>query len=113
MIGRAFPFLASAGFIVVILTGCGGISGPPPVTEKMAASVRGPHANVPTLNSGRRLFVSRCIECHVLPAIKEHAADAWPGLVSKMSARADLTPSERGALLSYILAAHDSSAAPP
>ena len=59
-----------------------------------------------TLAAGRKVFVSRCIECHALPEIAAHPATAWPGLVQRMAKRADLTPTEHDALLAYILAAH-------
>lgn len=71
----------------------------------MVGSARQQRANETTLVAGRAVFVSRCIECHVLPAIAEHSADAWPAIIGRMSSRADLKPAEREALLAYILAA--------
>lgn len=90
--------------IAGLLSGCGGTSGPPTVSPAMIAASRG-HADLQVLAAGRKVFVNRCIECHVLPAINEHSASAWPPIIAKMSARADLTPNERDALVSYILAA--------
>jgi cytochrome c5 len=91
-----------------LLAGCGTTSpDAPAVTPSIIARANGQHASGPQLNTGRNLFVGRCIECHSLPAINEHAAEAWPAIVRKMSARAGLTPAEREALLAYILAAHE------
>lgn len=64
------------------------------------------HSDAQTLNAGRKVFVNRCIECHVLPSINRYPANAWPGLVDAMSARADLTRAEHEALIAYILAVH-------
>lgn len=57
------------------------------------------------LNEGRSLFVSRCIECHVLPEIAEHSANEWPHLVDTMAKRADLKAEEHRAVIAYLLAA--------
>lgn len=92
--------------LAALFSGCTGTSGPPLVTPAIVASARGEKADLQTLNAGRNVFVNRCIECHVLPSINEHPASAWPGLVSKMSTRADLTKAEHEALLAYILAVH-------
>jgi len=56
------------------------------------------------LREGRTLFVSRCIECHTLPAVSRYNAAAWPRLVDKMSGRANLKPAERDAIVAYLLA---------
>ena len=55
------------------------------------------------LREGRALFVPRCIECHALPVVAEHPASDWPQLVGKMSARADLKPAEREAIIAYLV----------
>lgn len=57
------------------------------------------------LMQGRALFVSRCIDCHVLPVISKYSADEWPALADQMSGRASLKPGERDAIVAYILAA--------
>jgi hypothetical protein len=79
---------------------------PPPVTPQMAAVVRKQQqVDLATLQAGRTLFVSRCIECHTLPLLSRYDAVAWPWLVGDMAARASLKPAEREALVAYILAA--------
>jgi mono/diheme cytochrome c family protein len=79
---------------------------PPPVTPQMASAVKKrQQVDLVTLQAGRTLFVSRCIECHTLPVVSRYDAVAWPWLVDDMAARASLKPAEREALVAYILAA--------
>jgi len=62
------------------------------------------HIDQRTLQEGRTLFVSRCIECHTLPVVSRYDPVAWPWLVDDMAARASLKPAEREAIVAYILA---------
>jgi hypothetical protein len=78
---------------------------PPPVTPQMTAVRKDQPVDLATLQAGRALFVSRCIECHTLPVVSRYDAVAWPWLVNDMSARSGLKPTEREALVAYILAA--------
>jgi mono/diheme cytochrome c family protein len=76
---------------------------PPPVTPQMAKTGRR-EVSLATLQQGRKLFVSRCIECHTLPPVSSRTAMKWPGAVDRMSARARLQPAERDALFAYLQA---------
>jgi mono/diheme cytochrome c family protein len=76
-----------------------------PVTPAVVRAGAAQHHNERTLREGRALFVSRCIECHTLPAVQKYTAAAWPHLVDKMAKRADLKPTERDAIVAYVLAA--------
>jgi mono/diheme cytochrome c family protein len=58
-----------------------------------------------TLQQGRTIFVSRCIECHTLPPISSRTTMEWPKAVDKMATRASLKPAERQALIDYLQAA--------
>jgi mono/diheme cytochrome c family protein len=78
---------------------------PPPVTPAMTNAGQRDHADLATLNEGRRLFVSRCIECHTLPPHWHYSAKDWPGIVDSMAHRANLKRNERDAIVAYILAA--------
>ena len=78
---------------------------PPPVTSQMAVVGKKQPVDLAMLQTGRTLFVSRCIECHTLPVVSHYDAVAWPWLVDDMSARAGLKPAEREALVAYLLAA--------
>lgn len=94
----------AAVLLLFALIGCAGkFAGPPPVTAAMA----GPRGDIGQLERGRKVFASRCLECHTLPNVAEHSASAWPVILNRMSKRADLTPAEHEALQSYILAVHD------
>jgi mono/diheme cytochrome c family protein len=75
------------------------------VTAELIRAGAARHADEGTLREGRKLFVSRCIECHTLPVVSDYRASAWPHLVDKMADRADLKSTERNAVVAYILAA--------
>jgi mono/diheme cytochrome c family protein len=97
-----------AMFVSVVFcnfVGCESINfTPPPVTLQMASVGGAQHVDLATLRQGRALFASRCIECHTLPSVASHTAAEWPRLIDEMAGRASLNPSERNAVLAYILA---------
>ena len=97
--------------LLCLLTSCESTGNqPPPVIAEFAkidarpASLR---TSLAMLREGRTLFVSRCIECHTLPAVGKHTAAEWPALIDGMAGRANLKPEQRGAVLAYILAARE------
>jgi hypothetical protein len=94
-------------FLVCVLISCETTRYvPAPITEKMAKKNDGQHiGQTATLLEGRTLFVHRCIECHTLPMVWHYRTDDWPKLVDSMSKRASLKPTERDAILAYIIAA--------
>jgi mono/diheme cytochrome c family protein len=101
--------LAAGGVLLSILLGAGCESttpSAPPVTAAVINAGAKAHVTQQQLTEGRSLFVTRCIECHVLPVISEHPAAEWPGLVDKMAKRAELKPNEHDAVTAYILAVH-------
>jgi hypothetical protein len=77
---------------------------PPPVTAELAPASSSQYPNIAILREGRMLFVHRCIECHTLPAFWRYSTEDWPKIVDSMSRRANLKPSERDAVIAYILA---------
>jgi mono/diheme cytochrome c family protein len=103
--------------LICLLVSCESTNyAPPPVTSQMAIVGARQHVrqgtnpsdwriDLVTLRKGRALFASRCIECHTLPAVAQHSAAQWPGLIDEMADRANLKPAERKAVLAYILAA--------
>jgi hypothetical protein len=95
----------AAGF-VCLLVGCS-ITAPPEVTPQLAQAYSKRGVSLAQLQQGRTLFVSRCIECHTLPAVDAHTAKEWPGLIKEMSDRANLKPAEQNAVLTYILAVRE------
>jgi len=99
------PALLSLGVVVCLLAGCETTNfAPPPVTPQMAKTGRG-QVDLATLEHGRKLFVSRCLECHVLPPVESRTAAKWPHTVDRMADRASLKPAERDAMVAYLQAA--------
>ena len=110
MKSKRLAISAAAIICLVDLSSCGTTSfAPPPVTEKLARAGARQHVDLATLNEGRALFTSRCIECHTLPAISQHSATEWPRLIDEMAGRASLKSTQRDAVLAYILVAHSQS----
>jgi len=107
---KRLAIFAAAIICLVDLSGCGTTSfAPPPVTEELARAGARQHVDLATLHEGRALFTSRCIECHTLPAISQHSATEWPGLIDEMAGRASLKSTQRDAVLAYILVAQSQS----
>jgi len=108
---KRLAIFAAAIVCLVDLSSCGTTSfaPPPPVTPELARAGRHQHVDLATLREGRVLFVSRCIECHTLPAVSQHGATEWPRLIDEMAGRANLKSTERDAVLAYILVAHSQS----
>jgi mono/diheme cytochrome c family protein len=98
--------LSSLVVVICLLASCELISyAPPVVTSQMASARKGQHVDLTTLQKGRMLLASRCIECHTLPVVWHYNASDWPEIVDSMSHRANLKPAERDAIIAYILAA--------
>src|SRR5262249_40122259 len=82
--------------IVLFIVSCSNLAPPPEVSPALVANARPDHANANVLATGRKLFVSCCLECHTLPSVAGHPRDEWPHLVDRMSRRANLSPTETG-----------------
>ena len=94
--------------LLCLLASCESTSNqPPPVTAEFAKIDARQHVDLAMLGEGRTLFVSRCIECHTLPAVGKHTVAEWPALIDEMAGRANLKSEQRGAVLAYILAARE------
>jgi mono/diheme cytochrome c family protein len=78
---------------------------PPPVSPVLIANARPDHVDVAQLQNGRRVFLSHCLECHTLPPVTKYSRNEWPPLVSRMSARANLSAGEQAAVIAYLRAA--------
>ncbi len=74
------------------------------MTVEVIRAGAGLHVDEQTLRDGRRLFVSRCIECHALPVAWYYAKSDWPKIVHEMAERASLKTAEEKALVAYIRA---------
>jgi len=107
---KHLAIFAAAIVCLVNLSSCGTTNfAPPPVTAELARAGAHQHVDLAALREGRALFVSRCIECHTLPAVSQHSATEWPRLIDEMAGRANLKSTERDAVLAYILVAHSQS----
>jgi cytochrome c1 len=91
--------------ITLFIVSCANLAPPPEVSPALIANARPDHVGAEQLQSGRRLFVSRCLECHTLPSVTKHSREEWPHLVSRMSGRANLSVSEQAAIVAYLRAA--------
>lgn len=56
------------------------------------------------LESGRRIYLENCTECHAPDPVSDYA-DAWPRIIRKMALMSKLTPAQEHAVLAYVLAA--------
>ena len=57
---------------------------------------------------GAKMFQSVCTQCHVLPDIKLHTAEEWPGIIERMRmnmkviGKREITDEERDAIADYL-----------
>jgi len=91
--------------IILFIVSCANLAPPPEVSPALISNARPDHVGAEQLQNGRRLFVSRCLECHTLPSVTKHMRDEWPHFVSRMSGRANLSASEQAAIVAYLRAA--------
>ncbi len=94
-----------SAIITLFIVSCANFAPPPAITPALIANARPDHASANDLATGRKLFVSRCLECHTLPSVTKHSPDEWPTLVSRMSGRANLSASDQCAIIAYLRAA--------
>ena len=55
-----------------------------------------------TLAEGRKLYTTRCAECHDLEMLDSRSMDGWSKAVAAMSRRANLKDSEQARILEYL-----------
>jgi mono/diheme cytochrome c family protein len=88
----------------VLLGGCETtLRSAPPVTASFIRAGLRENADARTLAQGRKLFLSRCIECHALPAVTKFSAPRLTAIVAEMSGRANLDSEQHDAVLKYVL----------
>lgn len=76
----------------------------PPVTPAFLAAAK-VSTSRELLEAGRRLYTSRCTECHDLEMLDSRTRNAWDKAVAGMSRRANLTADEKTQIMDYIAAA--------
>ena len=90
---------------VVILASCEtALKSAPPVTAAFVRANRQEKVDAQTLETGRKVFLNRCIACHALPDVTRYDSARIPRIVGWMSERAHLSAEEREALVKYLLA---------
>ena len=94
-----------SALITLFIVSCANFVPPPAVSPALIANARSDHVDAGQLQNGRRLFVSRCLECHTLPPATRYTRNQWPHLVSRMSGRANLSTGEQTAIVAYLRAA--------
>ena len=78
-------------------------------TAETVATTRGRYeGNVVTLERGRKIYTTRCTECHVARPIAQHSVEQWRHIIGIMAPRAGLEVTDRVALEEYIVAARRS-----
>jgi mono/diheme cytochrome c family protein len=95
-LGAVFAFGAALG-------GCVSIEQVAPRVSPRMEAVGGAPAS--TLESGRRLYTGRCAVCHSIDPVTKHSVDRWRAIIDEMADEAELSASEKSAVLAYVLAA--------
>jgi cytochrome c1 len=94
-----------SAIVILFIVSCANFTTPPDVSPALIANARPDHVDAQQLQNGRRLFVSRCLECHTLPRVTKYNREQWPRLVSRMSGRANLSADQQAAVVAYLRAA--------
>lgn len=72
------------------------------------AAARRSGREVALLERGRTLYATRCTVCHAARPVTKFSAKQWPAEIARMAPRAKLTPEDRLAVESYLVAASSS-----
>ena len=91
--------------VILFIVSCANFAPPPTVSPALISNAHSDHVDAGQLQNGRRLFASRCLECHTLPPVTKYTPEQWPHLVSRMSGRANLSAGEQAAIVAYLRAA--------
>jgi cytochrome c1 len=107
ILGHCTPCAAQIVAVVIVLfiVSCANFAPPPEVSPALISNAHSDHVDAGQLQNGRRLFTSRCLECHNLPPVAKYSRNEWPHLVSRMSGRANLSAPEQAAIVAYLRAA--------
>lgn len=101
------------GFALFCVLGLGSCETNPtvafPTARVLAATAgTGPNSDIKTLDHGRKIYTTRCTECHVARTIGDYSVEQWRHYVKIMAPRAGLDPEDRFALETYLIAARES-----
>jgi mono/diheme cytochrome c family protein len=76
----------------------------PELTPAILAVLK-PTTPVAELEEGRKLYTTRCTECHDLEMLDSRSAAGWQNVVSGMARRAGVDSAQQARILAYIAAA--------
>lgn len=84
----------------------------PPVTPAFLSMAK---TSVPlaTLEEGRRLYTTRCAQCHDLEMLDKRSVTAWKSEVAGMARRAKIDDKQQDVIVQYLAAAQVVAAQPP
>lgn len=107
---RLIPFLGLAALIAFAICSCGtNPNSAFPTAYAVAPRVgEGRIADVATLDRGRKIYTTRCTECHVARPIAHYSVAQWHHYVGIMAPRAGLKPQDKAAVEAYVIAARES-----
>lgn len=84
----------------------------PPVTPVFLSTAK-TATPVATLEEGRRLYMTRCTQCHDLEMLDSRSAGAWKTEVSGMARRAKIDEAQQNVIVQYLAAAQVVAAQAP
>ncbi len=78
----------------------------PPVTPELIAAAK-TSTSREQLESGRKLYVTRCVECHDLEMLDSRSSAGWKSIVQTMSRKAHLKGNEQELIVEYLAVAKE------
>jgi hypothetical protein len=76
----------------------------PPITPAFLAAA-GAEASKTSLEEGRKLYTTRCTECHDLELLDSRSISGWRDMVGSMSRRAGIDGGQQSKIVEYLTAA--------
>lgn len=77
----------------------------PPVSSGMVGFVQRPGTDAQRLESGRRVYLARCIGCHSAEPIEKYSFDQWRMILPAMAEEAKLNDTQAADLEAYVFTA--------
>jgi cytochrome c5 len=76
----------------------------PQVTPALLSAAKS-SAPIPVLEEGRKLYTTRCAECHDLEMVDSRSVSGWEKMVGSMSGRAHLNSEQQSRIVQYLTVA--------
>jgi hypothetical protein len=87
----------------VIPGGCASLEQAAPPVETIALQSSAPKRV--QLEQGRTIYITKCAKCHSPEPVHRYTVTRWQDILSNMTAKAKLDPSESAAVRDYVFAA--------